>query len=396
MKTFRKHRIGWGIAFLGLLAALFFFTFKDLRPETTGFEKAVRSAAHEVRGVALIDRSSLARENWAKKWNEIHLLLQVPPGSPAPVFWERIKKKIPRKYHLRREVITRTGRSNFIRAEYQIHGISFGFIELVSSRRAVSTEFLEEEQETVAPQGPLEFLKKFAPKPAPRFEKKIGRPQVRPPVVPAPAKPGPALLAFVIDDVGNSRDVAELLFSIRAPLTVAILPRLRYSRFYGERARQAGYEILLHQPVEALHHNDELGPGAIFTNQSSQTIRDIVTENLRSLPGVNGSNNHMGSRGTQSEHLMVNYLGALKGAGFFYLDSYTVKDSIGSEAASSLGVPYLRRSVFLDNEDDPPAIRRQVEEAVRLARSQGRAVAIGHARSNTLKVLREMIPEIEK
>ena len=58
--------------------------------------------------------------------------------------------------------------------------------------------------------------------------------------------------------------------------------------------------------------------------------------------------------------------------------------------------PYLERDVFLDNERDAGAIRRQLALAVRRAREQGRAIAIGHPYPETVRVLRERIPHLRE
>ncbi len=53
------------------------------------------------------------------------------------------------------------------------------------------------------------------------------------------------------------------------------------------------------------------------------------------------------------------------------------------------------RKVFLDNEDEPAAIRRQLQRLIDLARRRGEAVAIGHAHRQTAQVLREMLDEFD-
>jgi len=58
----------------------------------------------------------------------------------------------------------------------------------------------------------------------------------------------------------------------------------------------------------------------------------------------------------------------------------------------SLGVPTTRRHVFLDNDSDMKKISAQLDELVKMARKQGSALGIGHARPNTLEVLKNEIP----
>jgi uncharacterized protein len=51
--------------------------------------------------------------------------------------------------------------------------------------------------------------------------------------------------------------------------------------------------------------------------------------------------------------------------------------------------------VFLDNEPSPAAIRRRLDEAERLARRRGQALAIGHPYPATLAVLEDWLPRAE-
>jgi len=386
MKPFWKYRIQWSLFVILVAAVSFFASFKDLRPASREFEMSVRAAVKKVPGTEVLDKSALPKEDWFNKWNEIRLLIAAPRGISAVAVMDRIKKGLPKKFILHREVVTETGLSNFVRAEYRISRVPLAFVEVTSKKRSPSTEFLEKEKEVVKPKPPLPFMEVFT-KPKTHISEIPIAPIRKPAQVPE--------IVFVIDDVGNSSLFFPLLFSLPRAITIAVLPELDLSRQAALLGNKYHYEVILHQPVEATHHNDTLGPGGIFTSQNPDEITAIVGKHLDSLPGVSGSNNHMGSRGTQDLTLMKAYLRALKERGLFFLDSWTIQSTVGREAAQAVGVPYLRRSVFLDNVDSPDAIRKQVHQVIDQANREGRAIAIGHVRRNTLTVLREMIPEIE-
>ena len=55
----------------------------------------------------------------------------------------------------------------------------------------------------------------------------------------------------------------------------------------------------------------------------------------------------------------------------------------------------IRRHVFLDNENKQNIIREQLYKLVDKAESKGLAVGIGHAKINTLEVLKEEIPKLK-
>ncbi len=121
----------------------------------------------------------------------------------------------------------------------------------------------------------------------------------------------------------------------------------------------------------------------------------MVQRDLATVPHHIGVNNHMGSKGTANAELMRIILSEIKMRRLFFLDSQTTPDSKVPEVAEQLGTPYLTRDIFLDNVDDAEAIRRQVDKVRSIAARQGHAVAIGHFRPSTLKVLGEEIPKLE-
>ncbi len=58
-------------------------------------------------------------------------------------------------------------------------------------------------------------------------------------------------------------------------------------------------------------------------------------------------------------------------------------------------VPAASRNVFLDDVPTRDAVRRQLALAVRRARQQGFAIAIGHPHPATLQALAESLPQLE-
>ena len=84
----------------------------------------------------------------------------------------------------------------------------------------------------------------------------------------------------------------------------------------------------------------------------------------------------------------------LKEEGKYFVDSRTSSATVGEKTMRSLGVPTMRRHIFLDNEPDKKKIENQLEQLVKMARRQGTALGIGHARPNTLAVLKKEIPDL--
>ena len=74
------------------------------------------------------------------------------------------------------------------------------------------------------------------------------------------------------------------------PVTIAVLPGLEYSRSAAERARAAGKEVILHQPMQAVNLSYDPGPGAIRQGMNGDEIRAIVRKNLDEVGPVKRNN----------------------------------------------------------------------------------------------------------
>jgi hypothetical protein len=203
----------------------------------------------------------------------------------------------------------------------------------------------------------------------------------------------PARLAIVIDDLGVSLGEGRRVLRLPGPVACAILPHQPFSRQLADEARVGGKEVLLHQPMEA-DEAHETGPGGIDAAMPSPEIGAMLGYNLETVPHAAGINNHMGSQLTRQREPMQRLMRAVRSRHLFFVDSRTTPASLAADVARTEGVPTLVRDVFLDNDRDPGAIERQFDELLRLARTRGQALAIGHPYPETLAVLERRLPPL--
>lgn len=211
------------------------------------------------------------------------------------------------------------------------------------------------------------------------------------------------LVAFVIDDWGYNKRNIDLALEIDRPLTISILPNLRYSKYVAQEFVKASnaYDIIMHLPLES-KSNRAVERGTIRSNMEQEMITTILEEGMDSVPGLIGVSNHQGSKATEDERVMKIVLGELKKRELFFLDSLTTSKSVCADVARDIKLRFARRDVFLDltdqadPEDFESYIRSQVRELASVALEQGRAIGIGHNKKITLKVLKDLIPDMEK
>ncbi len=216
-------------------------------------------------------------------------------------------------------------------------------------------------------------------------------------LIPSPKRvlTGQPAITFVLDDIGHTREHEDGLIALGNQVTYAILPFLKHSVHFGNLSKRTGAEVILHLPLQSVGGVIP-GQGLITTNMPEEQIRELVSRDLSSVPNHSGVNNHMGSLGTSDRRVMGIILNELKRRNLFFLDSYTTPKTVSLSLSREIGLPVLKRDVFLDNEDSQPAIREQVRELAAVAKEHGYAIGIGHYRYNTFKVLQEEIPKLKK
>lgn len=225
------------------------------------------------------------------------------------------------------------------------------------------------------------------PKRVPVAVKKAGR------VVPS-VKPK-AKIAFVIDDWGYNLNNMGIVRQIKYPFTAAILPHLSYSKMVASVLHEQGKEVILHLPMEP-QEKYRLEKNTIMVSMDARQIKTILEGDLADLEFAKGVSNHMGSRATADARVMEIVFKGLKKMKLYFLDSYVTSESVCKAIAKKIGVPFAKRSIFLDNKEDPAYITGQIYKLKIKAKLAGSAVGIGHDRKITLEVLRDMMPQLTR
>jgi polysaccharide deacetylase 2 family uncharacterized protein YibQ len=202
-------------------------------------------------------------------------------------------------------------------------------------------------------------------------------------------------IAIVLDDWGYTLNNLDVAGRIKQRLTCAVLPNLKNSSYVARKLNELGFEIILHLPTEP-KEKYPLEKETITVSMDSGRIREIINSDLSSVPGAKGISNHMGSRVTEDPRVSALIISEAKKRKLYFLDSFVTAKSACPLLASRLRTRFAKRDIFLDNQDDPDYIRKQVIKLSKLSEKKGYAIGIGHDRKNTLLVLSEIIPELEK
>jgi len=205
-------------------------------------------------------------------------------------------------------------------------------------------------------------------------------------------------ISIIIDDIGY-RYVDDInALNLPGPITYAILPHSPFAKKMSQLAHAAGKDIILHipmQPIEA-SKNPLMGPGGLKLEMDKIHFIATLRRGFRSVPNAIGANNHMGSLLTMDDERMGWLMEYLKIGNFFYVDSMTNPESVASEAADRINVPYLKRDIFLDNSKNREDIIARFDELIKVAKRRGHAIAIGHPHPETIEVLRNKLQRLDE
>ena len=191
-------------------------------------------------------------------------------------------------------------------------------------------------------------------------------------------------LAIVIDDVAYASQLRAIR-SLPWHITPSIFPPTSSHPDTPKLAAKLDH-FMIHLPMEAISFNSP--EDETLTTESSKAEIDMRLRRVREwFPHAHFINNHTGSRFTSDMASMERFYPLAKRYGFVFIDSRTTPKTVVPKICKIYHDPYVARDVFLDNKPDISYIQKQLKKAVKIAKSHGYAIAIGHPHATTFKAL---------
>ena len=256
--------------------------------------------------------------------------------------------------------------------------------KLLDDLSKIKTEKPQEKKEISVPKVPS--ISKV-----PKVEKKVKEEKKKPQVVKKQKKirlaplGGKPKLVIIIDDVSSSRQMKRIK-ALDIKVTPSIFPPSELSMKSHTLAKGLKH-YMIHLPMES---------GSKQFNKQYKTLKTTFTKvqmearakELRKLfPTARYINNHTGSVYTNDYKAMQTLYAALRKEGFVFVDSRTIGTTKVPKIANKFGDAYVGRDIFIDNEHTIPYIHTQLRKAVKMAKKNGYAIAIGHPHQMTMKAL---------
>ncbi|MCD6653619.1 MAG: divergent polysaccharide deacetylase family protein [Sulfurovum sp.] len=196
-----------------------------------------------------------------------------------------------------------------------------------------------------------------------------------------------ARLAIIIDDVSNAQQLNKIR-SLPSKLTPSIFPPSEFSSASHKLVHDLKH-YMVHLPMESGSVQMNKMHKTLKVNDTPQKIRERIEEIRRLFPTARYLNNHTGSVYTSNEKAMSVLYPILRENGFIFVDSRTSAKTKVRQIAHAYKDLYIYRDTFLDNIQNKGAIRKQLKQAVKIAKKNGHAIAIAHPHTLTLQALKE-------
>lgn len=194
-------------------------------------------------------------------------------------------------------------------------------------------------------------------------------------------------LALVIDDFGYNYSVAERIARLKLCATWAIIPGTPHGRKIAEYAVGLGQPFLLHVPMQAMGDPNGGRNYVIGVDVAEKEMSKYLALLQKDFPHAIGINNHRGSKATSDAPAMRRFMKSLSATRWGFLDSRTSGKTVAGKMARSYRIPTAQNQVFIDGTTDLPTMKARFNVALHLAKKNGNAVAICHAREKTLPFL---------
>jgi polysaccharide deacetylase 2 family uncharacterized protein YibQ len=207
-----------------------------------------------------------------------------------------------------------------------------------------------------------------------------------------------ARVAIVIGGLAVSQTGTQAaIASLPAEVTLAFASGGNSIDRWMQEARRKGHEILMQVPLEPFDY-PSVNPGrnTLTVDAAPQDNIERLHHSLTRTTNYTGIMNYMGGRFVADRAAMSVLMDELATRGLMYVDDGSSARSLAEELSKSYKGPYAAADTAIDHERDRGAILAKLDEAERVARAKGSAIAIGSAFDVTVDAVTAWVGEAKK
>jgi polysaccharide deacetylase 2 family uncharacterized protein YibQ len=212
-----------------------------------------------------------------------------------------------------------------------------------------------------------------------------------------------ARLSLVIEGFGpaDNDSLGKVALALPFDFSGAVITNEKGARHWSLELASHGREILAQIPMEPMNYPSRSpGPDAVLVDMTRNQIRRLVQKHVHAAPGCVAALPYLGGMALQDVSAMQAVAQELRDQKVAYVEVAGEEHSVGLEAASRAGVPFLRLDGRVEAGHTGAKGTRAVHEALRdladTARRRGFATCIARLDPATLSALRTEIPALAR
>jgi len=229
------------------------------------------------------------------------------------------------------------------------------------------------------------------------LNKKKGNNDIILPLVQEEARINRPQIALIFDNLGDSLTELRQIYDLGVPLTISVIPDLKFSRNIAHIGARSGFSVLINLPLEPLEEDRDRNPKykVITGDLGNWEVDSLLRRYLNFIRIAIGVNSHKGSLATQDRRLMRNVLREVKRKNLIFIDSRTSPDSVAYKIARKEGLVCGYNEDFLDWQDSPEEMSQKLEDLIVMANQKGKIIVIAHPKSETINFLKKQLPALK-
>jgi polysaccharide deacetylase 2 family uncharacterized protein YibQ len=207
-----------------------------------------------------------------------------------------------------------------------------------------------------------------------------------------------ARVAIVVGGLGVSQTGTQAAIESLPPeVTLAFASGGNSIDRWMQAARQQGHEILMQVPMEPFDYpNVDPGRNTLTVEAGAGENSERLHYALSRTTNYVGVLNYLGGRFVADREAMAPVMGELAERGLMYLDDGSSARSLAEELAMAERGPYAAADLHIDAARERGDILKKLDEAERIARAKGTAIAVGSAFDATVSAVTDWVNEAKK
>jgi polysaccharide deacetylase 2 family uncharacterized protein YibQ len=231
------------------------------------------------------------------------------------------------------------------------------------------------------------------------LEQRKGRRQINLPMVKGDINGQNPKIALVFDDLGDSLQDLENIYSLNIPVSVSVIPGLKFSKNIAHIASRCGFSVFIRLPFEyEARDKPKISKYGEFSHNLTQwEVESLLRYYLNSIRIAIGINVNMNYDTKKDYEMAAMVIDAAKKRGMVFIDNAANDNQMIYNIAKKENLRCGYGDAVLDGSNTEIDLEKQFEKIISLAAKKGKIIVIVVPGKETFSLLKEnILPNIDR